>query len=353
MLCFFTLRRRVTAWWIARALAVLFVLGLPGMAWGDATPSGTAPPPRDAFDYSSQSFFQVYRFAFQHQDPRLAPKGTLTAALRTTWGNTWILNEHRFELDAETVFVSPQVAYVAADNVELSLRTPYLRISRGRLDGLIDNFHHAIGLADQLRHVAPRYQLRLKFMQGGFSTPNTVVLDNASAGTTRLAPVATVRWRLTERGAAWPVALTAAMDFPSLQQANPIVARQGHDTALGLAVARAHAAGLRGMASLAVTHTRKGRLVGFAETPRAIYSAMASLEWPLSDRHSLLGEVLEESPTARHSRTGFDRNATEVLVGWKGELSSGTMLEAALVENMFNYFNDLDVGFHFAFSQRL
>lgn len=334
-------------------LLVLWALGLAVPAWADSAGSGAGSAPRDAFIYSSQSFFQAYRFAFEHEDPRIAPVGTVTATLGTTWSNTWIFDQNRLEIDAETVFVRPQVAYVPADDLELSLRVPYIRIGRGRLDGLIDNFHRALGLTDELRHAAPRYQLRLAFGQGGFSTPNTVVLNNGSGATTRLAPVATVRWRVTERGAAWPVALTAAVDFPTLQDSNPIVAGNGHDMALGVAVARAQTSGLRGMASLAVTRTRSGRLVGFENTAREVGSAMASLELPLSARHSLLAEMLMESATAWHSGTGFDRRASEVLLGWKGEPWPGTMLEAALVENVFTFANDMDVGFHFAFSTRL
>jgi hypothetical protein len=77
---------------------------------------------------------------------------------------------------------------------------------------------------------------------------------------------------------------------------------------------------------------------------------MGGLDYRLSRAHALVAQLLVESPLARDSGTGFDRPATDLLLGWRGRPWPGVVLEAALVENLFLHTNNLDVGFHFAVS---
>lgn len=348
---------RRPARWLCVAVAVLWLMAGAGVA--RATPeagagsAGGPEVPFDAFAHSTQSFFQAVRFGFEHQDPHLARAGTLTAQLGATWSNTYIEDKQRILLDAETVYLRPRVAYVVSDAMEVSLQAPTLWMGGGHLDSLIDTYHRMTGLYRENRGDVPHNQLGLVFRQPGFPTgTNTVVLTDANSGTLRLAPVLSLRWRLTPRQDDTALTVTAAVDAPSLQQPNPIVARRGHDAAVGLAVGGPLDDRLTAMASAALTVPRSGRLVGFADPAPAVFSLMLGVGARWLPRQSFLAEMLTESPTARNSGTGFDRPATELLLGWKGQVHARLVMEAAFMENLFADNNDMDVGVHVALTAR-
>ena len=84
----------------------------------------------------------------------------------------------------------------------------------------------------------------------------------------------------------------------------------------------------------------------------AQYTGLVGLEYQQSRSFSLLLQYLITSPAARDFLP-FSEPTHEVDAGFKWRLGRNSVMELALVENLFILENSADVGMHFSFCQRL
>ena len=79
---------------------------------------------------------------------------------------------------------------------------------------------------------------------------------------------------------------------------------------------------------------------------------MLALAWEISHRYSFLAQVFYTEGTIKDFAQ-FGKPSTELDLGVKIITDSGGSYEFAIIENIFNYDNSPDLGFHFAFSKSI
>ncbi len=191
--------------------------------------------------------------------------------------------------------------------------------------------------------MVPRDELR--FQQTRADGSEVVLMDDRHIGWQLRAPVFSARLGLTGRRADWPVALKLSLSLPELESTNRVVESRGHDIGLALSTAGRLARGLSTTASLAVLRSRSGRFRGDFELARHMGSLMLSVDYALPGV-ALVAQLLVESGTTEDSGTDMDDPSTQVLLGTKVRVDTGTVLELALIENLFIHDNTVDYGLH-------
>lgn len=96
------------------------------------------------------------------------------------WSNEYVQRQNANEaltLDGETVHVDWGLRYGVAPGVEVGVDVPLLLTSGGALDGLIESWHSAFGLANGGREQVPRNQYRYRYVRDG-----RTVLDVSQPG---------------------------------------------------------------------------------------------------------------------------------------------------------------------------
>ncbi|HKI99684.1 MAG TPA: DUF3187 family protein [bacterium] len=332
---------RLLRWPAALCLAALLLPDPVARAQAERAVTGWGP-----FAYTSQSLLHVVMFDFEHEPPVFDAPGLWRIQASADWTNVWDYNPERGLIDGESWYFKPKLRYTVADGLEFSLSWPLQHLGGGMLDGLIENFHSALGLDNAGRDRFPHDQLRIERFNPDGSV--TVIMDDSAAGWYGRAPVLSGRLRLTSPGASWPVALKASVNFPHAETTNRFIASHGHDWALGLSTAGRLSTRWHATLAIAGEQPRSAVLRLGLNLTRVRTSALASFDYGLSDTTAMVFELLSESGVARDTGTGLDKPTTDFVFGWKWQVG-GSVLELGIIEDLFVHDNNIDFGLHFGY----
>ena len=280
---------------------------------------------------SSQSPMQSLHLGLMPAVPQWLAPGEFSVERAETWTNVWIDQRPALLIDYEAidsrVAINGGLPWSSQFRVELEDRIG----TGGRLDGLIENFHRVIHNVDQ-RDTVRRGSVNIEVRD---RKTGDLVISRHSLGHFSRAATATLSRRFGN------FAGSVSMRVP--RNGGEAVDRGGVDTGVSLAWSRmidgrsVHAGG--GVSRLANAYIGPMR-VGHVEK-----TAFVAAVQPVTARTSLIAQYLFNAAIAE---TGPLANGShEVSIGTRFHATARTAFDAGIVENIINFNNGPDFGFHF------
>ncbi|MCZ6628020.1 MAG: DUF3187 family protein [SAR324 cluster bacterium] len=294
---------------------------------------------------------QQKRLAFMHESPELPPPGSWRFRTGLTMANVWIFNEQKLMVDEDVWTLNQSAEYGVNDRFAVSARLPLQYLGGGFTDSFVEAFHDAAGVGNAKREQFPRNRIRMNAVQPDGKVRN--IVNDGEGSVMARAPVISAKFRLNSPQADFPLTLKASLDIPRLEKKTNLVERSGNDWALALASAYRFSEHLAGTASYALIRSREGTLFKTGDLKDRQISAMASLDYQVTDSAAVIVQLLRESAVAEGTQTGFDLHTVELILGMKVRISEDTVWEFAFVENIAVRDNSADFALHAAISTTL
>ncbi len=303
----------------------------------------------------SQSPFQSLRMTIAPRTPSTLARGEWQARVIGTRANIWANDEAQFHpdqgeygrylLDYEMTRLGLELGYGVSDTLELDLEYNQRWRGGGFLDGLIQDFHRAFGIAQNGRDEVPRNQFHF-YLNPGDGRP-VVDLGRIDEGSFDRNVQLSLQHNVTCGSQRWPAfsyAVTArwALQSPDLE---------GSDLDVAASVAAARRFG-RVYTYLTLGYAWFGS-DSFYGIPldHTQASLLAAAEWRFKPRMSLVLQYLW-TEAAVTDFGPFSKPSNEVVIGWKGEIRPAGVLEVGLLENVITFDNSPDFGIHLGYTQR-
>ena len=301
----------------------------------------------------SQSPFQALRLGIRPRTPSTLGKGQYEVTGTTTWVNVWGVDEevgdpsNEFFLDYEMLQLSAAVAYGITDTLQIEgVFTDRSRFG-GEMDGLVQGFHDLFGIDQDGRDLVPKDLFTFELAPSDGRPP--VSLDNGDRGSFTRSLEATFQHNVTcgtPKLPAFSYAVTArweAIDVGDLSG--------GSDLDVGASAALARRFGKVYLyATLGYAWFGRDNFRGL-ELSDSQWTGLVVFEWRVKPRQSLLLQYLLTEGVIENFGP-FSDESNEITVGYKWELRKSGVLELGLIENIIEFDNSPDFGFHVGFSQR-
>lgn len=298
----------------------------------------------------SQSPFQGLRAGVRPRTPSTLARGRREVQATATWTSLWSVDDDSGELgrdffiDHETLQTRVGVAFGLTDRLQIEGALEVRSRFGGLMDGPIESWHDFFNLPQNNRTRAPKDNFVFRLSRPGAAAP--VDLGRSARGTFSRSVEVSVHHSITcgeGRGPALSYAVTAGLETDGDSVASGVdVAGSLH---LARRIKRVYFYGTLGYARFG-----DDALQGLKLEDSQL-SALGAFEWRFVRRHSLVVQYM----VSEGQLDGFDPfsgPAHEIVVGWKGEVSRGGVLEAGIVENIVSIDNSPDFGLHLGFSRR-
>ena len=287
---------------------------------------------------SSQSPAQSLHLGILPAVPRALAPGEFFVQRSDTWTNVWIDQQPALLIDYEAVDARLGVSVGLPRAMQLQIALEDRLGTGGRLDPLIEKFHRVIGNHDRRDSVArDSIHIEIRDPETGARLVSRTSLGSFSRG---------LDLTLSKRRHLWDGDVSAAISVRFPRQGSAGIEPGGMDTGMSLAWS-----GLLGHRTLNVG----GGLTRFAtaslgpiparRTGRTLFVGVAQ---PTSQRTAFIAQYLYNASIAEVAP--LDTGSHEVTVGARFHATPQTSLDAAFVENIINFKNGPDFGFHFGLS---
>ncbi|RMD76229.1 MAG: DUF3187 family protein [Lentisphaerae bacterium] len=266
--------------------------------------------------------------------------GRFQYASELDWGNVYNYQENAFVIDAEFLSWNQRFLWTLREGVEVGFALPVVYRMGGILDGLIEGFHRTMGLGNAHRDDRPRNDVLLEIQRDG-----DVAFRNTSTYLGLMDIPVFGSWLISTGDECLPaVSLHAGFSIP--------VGDEDEWTGLGKPLygvgmllskrlgTSDHILGLGGR----ITYADVKEVAGIALYSWN-YNVMLVWEYEWDRDLTWVVEYLYYSPVAKDYYE-FSDPIHEIQVGFKYQLYPKVELEFSLMENMFNFNNSTDFGFH-------
>ncbi len=265
----------------------------------------------------SQSPLQSLHLAIMPAVPAPLKPGEWRVERADNWTNVWIDQRPKVLVDYEAVDSRLGIATGLTQSMQFQITIENRTGTGGRLDPVIEHFHHIIGNHDT-RSTVPRDTVNIEL--GGETRHSLGPFSRAASAT------------LTKR--VGDFAGSVSMRLP--RQSNEAFGRDGIDT--GTSLAWSH--------DLSRTTFHLGAGVSrFAHVAPIEKTFFAAAVHPMTERIDVIAQYLFNSGIAESGPLATASH--EVTVGARFHATANTSLDAGIIENVFNFNNGPDFGFHF------
>jgi hypothetical protein len=245
--------------------------------------------------------------------------------------------------DGEMTRTSIALRRGVGSGVDLSVTVPLLRSSGGDLDGVVENFHRAFGLARSGRTGALRnnYTVYTRDASG-----REVFRDVSSE--TRLGDIIVgMKVKVPLRSGNWKMAVENIVKLPTGSESN-LQSSGGTDYGSQLLLTRYFGRScVHGAAGL--VHTAKSEV--FGTKAQTLGSMMLAYEHAVGQRSSAVAQLTaSESPFRSLGIDGLSANAYLIDLGMKHAVTARTVAFLAVSENLASYGSSADIGLHAGFT---
>lgn len=292
---------------------------------------------------SSQSPLQQLRFGLLHRPPWVIPDGAIAFYAEHNWRNIWLYEPGLYRIDAEIQELTLRSCMGIGGNLSVSIEVPIRYVSGGILDGFIEDFHRAFGIANDYRDLFPRNQFAFELNLGqglqdwSHAGPEQkgFALGNIVLGVSQTLPY------FEPLGI--EAALAANVKLPTGTRTEYF---GGQSVDVGAMVSMVKPVGsLYLYASPGVVYYSQKKEVGIA-LRQWHFSGLFAVEYhPDHSNNSLITQLLMESGIAK-TFGGFTQDTYELTMGYKRRLSHNTVFEIGVLENLFHFDNSPDIGLH-------
>jgi len=289
-----------------------------------------------------QSLFQGFRLGLVPWCEKPIEKGEFELGTAATWVNLWAWKTRRYLVDGETVRMRGTLAYGLSRRLQLRLEVPLTLRTGGIMDSFAEGFHGTLGLFNAYKEDFPRNQFRVVFYapEGG-----EYRLDSRDTGLFLGDLVLSLKAHLFAGSRVLPaVILGADMKVPT-----GFLEDSGVDAGGNLFLAK-RVWRLYGYLGIQFNYCSRDRVLGIRLNHEQ-GGLLFGLEAPLAERFSLLLQGIVHTGVARDFYE-FSEATYEVSLGGKFRILQKTFLEFGLLENLINYDNSADFGFHFGVAHR-
>lgn len=300
----------------------------------------------------AQSPFQSLRLAMRPRTPSTLGRGQLQLRGTATWVNVWNVDEfdlpeeeREFFLDTEMLQVALSLAYGITDTVEIEGELQDRSRFGGTMDGFIEGFHNVFGIDQSGRDQHPRDSFDVQLRPEG---QPAVLLDDDDRGSYTRSVQATIQHNVTcgtARLPAFSYSFTARYDTLDVDLTG------GNPWDFGASVAASRRFGKVYLyATLGYGVFGRSTFRGI-ELEDSQFSWMLAVEWRFAARLSLLVQYLWTEGVIEDFGP-FSAASNEITLGLKWEVHRKGTLEVGLIENIIEFDNSPDFGFHVGYTQR-
>jgi len=289
-----------------------------------------------------QSFFQVLRLNMVPWCEAPLDKGQFELQTTATWVNLWAWKPDRYLVDGEVLRVAVALCYGMTDRIQLRFEVPATLRTGGIMDPVVEGFHEALGLFNSFKESFPRNRFRVVFYppEGG-----EIRLDDRDTGIALSDLLLSLKMHVFDGTRYLPAVLLGAnLKIPTgINEGGGVDV--GGNVYLAKRIWRFYT-----YFGVQYTHYSKEEVLGIP-LHQGQWSYLIGLEVPLTKRFSLLVQEFINSRVAKNFYQ-FSDASYEVTLGFKYRIRGKTVLEFGLLENLVNYDNSPDFGFHFGITHR-
>lgn len=251
------------------------------------------------------------------------------------------LNEYRQFVDVETLHIALDLDWRIASRFQIGLTLPFLRHGGGFLDRTVEGFHSLFNLTNGGRENTPQNDYGVYVVRN-----NQFWIKSAESASLRQGDfVVRIKTPLYRGHKRIDLALAGAVKLPT-GSLETLTGSGGFDIQAGLFATWRPATILAFHYN--ISYSRLGspsRHDGFPL--RSITTHMLALETRCTSRLSALIQAQSNTGPFPKSVLGpLDRTAFEISMGAKYGLSKTMTLEFGVTENLSQYHNTPDIGFH-------
>ncbi|MDY6793243.1 MAG: DUF3187 family protein [Thermodesulfobacteriota bacterium] len=307
----------------------------------------------DNFDYNyglgilqlrSQSPAQSLRLTMPSVIPGAFKPGILGIHAGTTWTNVWI-DSSEVALDYEMLDTHIAVSYGINKRLGLGIAFDQRNYFGGAMDNFIQEFHDIFGIDQNGRDRVDRNLSRIvRYDDQGniiFETDNLSYLENN--GITLFS-----QYILSHGSNRWPAigvsgVLRYGLNTPSSEDNHEPL-----DWSIGIGLSKRWTDTWYMYSHLGYTNYGRTEMSGLEFKDDAI-SFLLALAWQWKPNSSILFQYVYSEGVVKDFGS-LSNPSHEINLGFKWQLSSGSIIEFALVENVITFDNSPDFGLHFALS---
>ncbi len=289
-----------------------------------------------------QSFFQILRLNMVPWLEAPLKKGQFELQTTTTWVNLWAWKPDRYLVDGEILRVAFSLCYGLTDRIQVRFEVPAALRTGGIMDAFVEGAHKTFGLFNAYKEAFPRDRFRIAFYppQGG-----EVRLDDRATGIALNDLLFSLRMTVFNGTRYLPAV------FIGSNLKIPIGTNEGGGIDVGGILYLAKRIWrVYGYFGAQYTHYSKEKILGVS-LKREQWGFLLGLEVPFTQRFSLLIQEFTNTGVAKDFYQ-FSEATYEVTLGFKYRVKEKTTLEFGLIENLVNYDNSPDFGFHFGITHR-
>jgi len=275
--------------------------------------------------------------------PHLLPGSIKPGAgyiLGTTFTNVWVYDKD-INLDYEMLDLHMSFTYGLSEDFGFALVYDQRNFYGGILDGLVQGIHEIFGIDQNGRTDVPKGRTYLEQFDTGTIIDDMTVLDNRAINFMIQYVFIHGRNNLPAVG------LTGGVRY-TLEAPEGGTEKHPVDTTIALGLAKRLAQDWYTCLHLGLTRFEQTKILHL-EFKKEIYTGMWALAWDVSHRTSLLAQIFHTEGTIENFAQ-FSHPSTELNLGVRLVTDAGGAFEFAIIENIFNYNNSPDLGFHFAYS---
>lgn len=248
-----------------------------------------------------------------------------------------------FFFDFEVFTLIPQISFKISERISAEIKIPFYFYSGGELDSFIEGFHDLFGIDQNKRTVWDQNDISLLFVR---KDGTHEWKDESVKGAYYGDLVTGVSIRVRDSRPA--IGFRSLVRIPTSNQEDVFEQPGGYDVTLQTVVSwrLGNFFGYHG-AGITFFDYDKEVLMDYYDRRG---SFMNTIEYALTPGFSLLCHSVVATPLADYS--AFDEPVIEIAVGFKGKALGGTF-EFGIMENIINYDNSPDVGFHIGYTVSL
>jgi hypothetical protein len=332
-------------------LIVFFSLFLSGALYAEDIAGDQYPFCSDNVGYgplnlTSQSPLQLFRLPIRPDSPSTLAAGKKEILHTLSWSNLWMISEQRFLIDAEIIHLSTEFSYGISNRWQAGVEIPATLMTGGVMDGLAENVHEFLNIGQHERTDFPRNRVRIELLNKKdysyfTATRKTMTVDDIRCR---------VKYKITcdDAGGFLASAVSLSLKLPTGNTRLPL-SGHGVDMGLGFSAAKGwNNFNLYG--GLGYSYYGKDEF-GNVELMPAQGSLWLVGEYRLARRASLIVQYLSNTGATKDFYD-FSDTSHEITFGLKYQVSAGRLLEFGILENLINFDNSPDIGFHFGWLSR-
>jgi len=297
----------------------------------------------------SNAPFQLVRFTYIHESPRVVPAGSWRLITGFSWANTWAQSDGKrgtFMFDGEHLTVTMLARYAFWQGIEVGFAAPWSYMGGGVLDGFIEGFHRTAGIGMMRRDDFPRDKLNMEITKDG----NRMVLAEEH-DLIRLRQVyADVKYQIFDEHVPMPLALKIMLKIP-VDTAAATRTMTGSDVAWGVSTLIPLTHTIHWTTSVSAIYFENNQLGSISFSPTQ-YTVMQAVDIRIG-RGAFLIQAQRFSPVTTNLGMDLDHPIIEVMLGYKWFVSETLFFEFGLIENVLHFENSADFGIHTAVGMRL